>query len=155
MTGRLETVGVRGGRRGVVGLGLGLVLRLLGSRLGHVLWLLLDVLGLLGNGGDRGYVSSGSLEVRVVPALIVLAVLDVVVVQAGSDRGLGVVLGSLLLDVPGGSGGRSSRMWWGSRGDGQVVTRGTESEERREGGDDNTQLVERRVIIMGNMECGG
>lgn len=131
----LESVGVGGGRRGIIRL-LGHVLRLLGSclLLVHVLWLLgsrlllVHVLGLLGSRGWGGGTAVLSLEAGIVPALVVLAIL-VVGVEARGDRGGGKVLSGLLLLHVLGS-GRGSGVWGSSRGNGQVVAGGTESAQR-------------------------
>lgn len=126
----LESVGVGGGRRGIIRL-LGNVLGLLGSRLllVHVLWLLgsglWHVLGLLGSRRWGSGTAVLSLEAGIVPALIVLTIL-VVSVEAGGDRGGGEVVGRLLLLHVLGS-GRGSGVWWSSGCDGQVVAGGTES----------------------------
>lgn len=109
-----------------------LLLNVLGSRSLDVLRLLrgrsLDVLGLLGSHTD---VTALSLERGIVPAGIVLTILVVLVVQAGSNRGGGEVLRLLLLlrllHVTRSGRGRSV-MGSGSRSDWQMVSGGAESE---------------------------
>lgn len=131
----LESVGIGSGGGGIVGLlGSLLVLRGRLGLLGHIVGLLgsglrgiVLLLGLLLVDRGRGSrdTASGSLERGIVPALIVLAIF-VVVVQTGSHRRGGVVLGLLLLDVTRLRLGRGS-VGWGGRCDGQMVSTGAET----------------------------
>lgn len=124
-------MGVGSGGGGVVRL-LGNVLgRGRGSGLGNVLLLLGSVV-LDGSGGSHLdgslNMASGSGEVGVVPALIVLSLLHLVVETRGDGSGgYKVVLLLGLLHVTGS--GHGSLLNWGSRGgsDGQVIASGAES----------------------------